>query len=218
MQRSVSMRKQPRSYPERHALSSALRTALPLLTRPGARIVVAVSGGADSVALLTAWRTLWKDAPNRLVVAHFDHQLRDGSDADAEWVAKLAAELGLRYESGVWTREQVRASESAARTARYRFLTNVAEMHGASAVATAHTADDQVETVLHAVLRGTGLHGLCGMRPSRRLAPDLALVRPLLGQSRAALRRYLTEHGWTWREDPSNADPKYTGERVSPPA
>ncbi len=177
------------------------------LTRPwapprGATVLAAVSGGADSVALLHLLAGL---APGRgwtIAVASLDHGLRGAAGAaDLGFVARLAADLGLRFHGGT-VRVAVRAGrspETAARTARMAFLKRAAAATGAGAIALAHTLDDQAETVLYRLARGAGLRGVAAMR--RRADP---LWRPLLGVRRAALRELLVRAGLAWREDETN--------------
>src|SRR3954454_15857167 len=142
--------------------------------------VVAVSGGADSVALLCALAA--DPPPGGLVVAHLNHQLRGAdSDADAAFVGALFPDLPHHVEA-----IDVRAAaaggnlEATAREVRYAFLARVAAATGAGWVATGHTADDQAETVLHRLIRGSGLRVLRGLAAPRALPPGLGLVRPLL--------------------------------------
>jgi len=195
-------------------------------------VVVAVSGGGDSVALLRGLHQLLarearssgqrlagqRLASQRLVVAHARHDLREGHEgdpaaADAAFVRQLAAELGLAHtERFLRVRQEVvggEGLEAAARRLRYDFLREVAESEGARLVVTAHTADDQVETVLHRLFRGTGLAGLAGMTPVRELVEGIVLVRPMLAISAAAARDFLRAQGQAWREDATNADTRY---------
>jgi tRNA(Ile)-lysidine synthase len=183
----------------------------------GASAVVAVSGGADSVALLLGLLAIAPaDGRRRLTVAHAEHDLRDAAADDRAFVERLAADLGLEV---VCRRLAVRSEsedgprgegvEARARRLRYAFLEDVARDRGGRHVVVGHTADDQAETILHRALRGTGLHGLTGMRPARELCPGIALVRPLLGISRAVVRGFLTATGRDWREDDSNLDRDY---------
>jgi tRNA(Ile)-lysidine synthase len=173
---------------------------------PGDRIGIAVSGGADSVALLrllNAARANWGIA---LIVLHLDHSLRAESGEDAGFVETLARSHGLEF---VGERVDVAAAalherrnlEEAARHLRYEFFARLAEQRRLSKVAVAHTMDDQAETVLARVLRGSGPAGLAGVRARSGL-----IVRPLLGIRRTALREYLLEIGQEWREDKTNAD------------
>jgi tRNA(Ile)-lysidine synthase len=177
------------------------------LIRPGEVVVAAVSGGLDSVVLLHTLRFLLEPWALRLVVAHFDHRMREGSEADADWVAGLCRAWGVPCERGV-ARRALR-SEAEARAARYTFLREVAARHGAARIATAHHADDQAETVLFRIVRGTGLGGLRGIR--ERWGP---LVRPLLPFRRAELAAYATAAGLRYREDPTNWSLSYARNRL----
>jgi tRNA(Ile)-lysidine synthase len=171
--------------------------------------LVGVSGGADSVALLLGLMRLGPAAGRRLVVAHADHGLRAESAADMAFVSSLAADLGLRFVSrqlAVPASGGGEGLEARARRLRYGFLAEAAHEVGARHVLVAHTADDQAETILHRILRGTGVAGLAGMRKSRSLADGVALVRPLLDVPREATRAFLVALGQCWREDASNAD------------
>jgi len=141
------------------------------------------------------------------------------SDDDAAFVADAAARLGLPCELGLPSFHGIRSTsgdgfEAAARKARYRFLTTAAETRGARYVAVAHTADDQAETILHRILRGTGIRGLAGMGRVRPLSPATTLVRPLLGFRRADLMAYLEDLGQPYRLDASNLDLGRTRNRI----
>ncbi|MEX0670294.1 MAG: tRNA lysidine(34) synthetase TilS [Pirellulales bacterium] len=193
---------------------ASLRAALPvegLWTMP---VVAAVSGGADSVALLVALRQIVpSDAERRLIVVHAEHDLRSTAAADRDFVARLADRLGLAM---IWRQLCVRNSddlgegiEGRARRLRYGFLAEVAAELGARHVVLAHTAEDQAETILHRMLRGTGLAGLGGMTAARALSPGVSLLRPMLGLSRDDARAFLSMIGQEWREDPTNADTRY---------
>jgi tRNA(Ile)-lysidine synthase len=181
---------------------------------PDAHIVLAVSGGADSMALLHGAARLAGTDRSRwhLTVAHLDHGLRADSDRDATFVVDAAAALGLAAEVGradvaALARSEGRSVEDAGREARYRFLEEVAPP--GALIATAHTADDGAETVLLNLLRGSGLTGARGI-PARRGR----VVRPLIGERRAALRAQLDAGGLGYRDDPSNQDPAYLRNRV----
>jgi tRNA(Ile)-lysidine synthase len=182
--------------------------AFPGLSGPG---IVAVSGGADSVALL---RGLHEAGAGPLTVAHFNLHLRGAeSDADAEFVREQAAGLGLSFQLGEADVRAIAAGdnlEATARRLRYDWLAGV----GAGWVATGHTADDQAETVLHRIIRGTGVQGLRGIAPSRELVPGVRLVRPLLDVTRADVLDYLTDLGQPYRDDSSNADRRFTRNRI----
>ena len=193
----------------------------------GAEVVVAVSGGADSVALLhllARLRTAWS---LRLVVAHLDHGLRSGSAGDASFVADLASSWDLALESATLPQGALAQEgnlEAAARRARYRFLGQAAarlQRPGRPVyIAVAHNANDQAETVLMNLIRGSGLSGLAAMRRARPLDagqgqfPGILLVRPLLGIGRPDILCYLEAHGVPWREDPTNRDLALVRNRV----
>ncbi|MFM8951799.1 MAG: tRNA lysidine(34) synthetase TilS [Planctomycetaceae bacterium] len=176
--------------------------------------VVAVSGGADSVGLLLGLLAIAPAATrHRLVVAHAEHDLRAAAADDRAFVERLAAEMGLEVECRrLFVRDaedQGEGIEARARRLRYDFLEDVARVRGARHVVVGHTADDQAETVLHRVLRGTGLHGLAGMRAARELVPGVSLLRPLLGVPRIVVRDFLARVGQAWCEDESNLDRDY---------
>jgi tRNA(Ile)-lysidine synthase len=172
----------------------------------GRTIVVGLSGGADSVALLDALASLRRRRGFRVVAAHLDHGLRPGSREDAAFCAALCKALDVPLRTGT-AAVRARAArekgglEQAARRERYAFLRAVRDEEKAGAVAVAHTRDDQAETLLLRLLRGAGATGLAGMRPR---SGDL--LRPLLDVSRAEILAHLRERGLAWREDPSNAD------------
>ena len=177
------------------------------------RVIVAVSGGGDSVALL---RLLLEPAgaPRILSVAHMDHGARPDSAADAAWVRGLAGRLEVPFDLGHWAPTRRGHFETDARRARYAWLAETARARGATAVVTAHTKDDQAETVLHRIVRGTGLRGLAGMSPRRSLCEGVDLVRPLLDTDRAELRAYLAGIGQVYREDSTNSDLTRTRARL----
>ena len=199
--------------PDPLAWLAGLRDAM----RPwsGAGVVVAVSGGGDSVGLLRGLVAVGPELGLRLAVACFDHATRAGESArDAAFVVDLAGRLGLPVDVGRWQHDRPTHFEADARRARYAWLLGVAQARGAAAVAVGHTSDDQAETILHRVVRGTGLRGLGGMPPRRRLGSGVTLVRPILGATRAEIRRYLASIDQSWREDASNADQARTRARV----
>lgn len=187
---------------------------------PYSRAVLAVSGGSDSVALLhlaARWAGLPGMSAPRLSVATVDHGLRSGSADDAQFVVSVAEKLGLPVAVLSWDGvKPVQGIQEQARQARYDLLGRFAREggEGRCAVVTAHTEDDQAETLLMRLARGSGPEGLQGMRPVRALAPHegVDLVRPLLDLSRSQLRSYLKEIGGAWVDDPSNADHRF--ERV----
>ena len=177
------------------------------LLRPGP-LVVAVSGGTDSVALLVLLTELATQLGLVLQVAHFDHRTRPrAAGADAGFVADLAATLGAPFRMG--RADHAATSEEDARRARYAFLRRAAAESGATAIATAHTRDDQAETVLLHLTRGSGLAGLAGMRPSRD-----GIIRPFLTLSRADTVAICVAAGITPREDPTNRELRFARNRV----
>lgn len=175
------------------------------------RVAVAVSGGPDSVALLHALVPAKQAAGGRgdLVVLHFDHQVRgDVSRRDAEWVRDLAEGLGLK--SLVKTSPTAGArSEEALRDQRREFYRQAADSLGARFVATGHTTDDQAETVLFRLLRGTGVRGAAGIRPIAPLTPTCSLVRPLLGATRGDVLAYLAAISQPFCTDATNSQDAY---------
>jgi tRNA(Ile)-lysidine synthase len=201
-----------------HPFETRLAASWPPEAWRDVTVLLAVSGGGDSVALLRAMVVLRRVGEGRLVAGHLNHHLRgDASDADEAFVAELCSNLGVPCEighvSGVRLAESTDGLESAARAARYAFLEQVAARLGARYVVTAHTADDQAETILHRIVRGTGIAGLAGMARVRRLGPA-TLIRPLLGTRRRELLDYLADLGQPYRADASNADARFTRNRL----
>ncbi|WP_193771277.1 tRNA lysidine(34) synthetase TilS [Candidatus Magnetaquicoccus inordinatus] len=179
--------------------------ALPLLAHRQP-ILVAVSGGADSLALLHLLVASVADPHLSLHVAHFNHGLRNDAALDAQFVQERAAQLHLSCTVGCWQDRPLTGNlAEQARSARYQFLLATARQSAAFCVTTGHHQDDQAETILERLLRGSGVHGLQAISSSRPLAEEVALIRPLLPFSRAELRNWLQERGITWREDASNA-------------
>ena len=179
----------------------------------GAGIVVAVSGGADSVALLAVLRRLAGEGQRAyaLTVAHVDHGLRSGSADDAAFVADLARKWDLpciveRLDAAAEAKSRRIGIEEAARLVRYACLERAAKQAGCDYVAVAHHADDNVETVLHRILRGCHLRGLIGMPARRPLGQTpVTLIRPLLRCRRAEIERFCRRGRLVWRTDPTNA-------------
>jgi tRNA(Ile)-lysidine synthase len=177
------------------------------LLRAGERVGVAVSGGADSVALLLLLLELRKQLGVVLSVAHFNHKLRGkDSEADEKFVAKLAAKYKLAFHVGhadvaAEAKRNKANLEDTGRQSRYQFFAALIESGHLDKVVVAHTADDQAETVLAHILRGTGIAGLGGIHPRAG-----KIVRPLLAVRRAELRAYLKSKKQTWREDATNRD------------
>jgi tRNA(Ile)-lysidine synthase len=201
-------------------VDSILIRALSELRLQQSSLLLAVSGGADSVALLRGMIAVRSEQKLTLHVAHLNHKLRGAAaDEDAAWLNALCGKLQVPATIGetdvaALARESALGIEEAARHARYEFLAQTAAKHKCSHIAVAHTADDQVETVLHHILRGTGLAGLRGMPRQRRLDSGVTLVRPLLDVTRAQVLEYLQTLGQDYREDHTNLDETYTRNRI----
>ncbi len=200
------------------SLESELARAWPPAQWTDLTVVVAISGGGDSVALLRAMMALKTGGVGRICAAHLNHKLRADSDDDEEFVTALCRGLGVPCEVEQIAVERVAAQtgdgiEAAARAARYGFLERTAGRLGARFVATAHTADDQAETILHRIVRGTGVRGLSGMVRTRPLG-HATLIRPLLAIRRRDVHAYLDQLGQPYRHDPSNADLRFTRNRI----
>lgn len=179
-------------------------------------IVLAVSGGPDSLALMwlaARWRKALKQGP-ALAVVTVDHGLRPEAAAEARAVKRLAASLDLPHRTLRWSGDKPRTGiQAAARGARYRLLANAAKTLGASHVMTAHTRDDQAETVLMRLSRGSGIAGLAAM--AREIERDgVVLARPLLDVPKARLIATLAKARIAFTTDPSNADPRFTRPRL----
>ncbi|MCC7083595.1 MAG: tRNA lysidine(34) synthetase TilS [Pirellulales bacterium] len=202
-------------------LERALATNWPPELWCDVSVVAAVSGGADSVALACALVKFKREfgGPGRLCVAHFNHRLRAEADGDAEFVRRLAGQLGVAYECCESDAAAPAASrgdgiEAAARQERYAFLRQAAERLGARYVATAHTADDRVESILFNILRGTGLAGLDGIPRARPLSAAVTVIRPLLEVRRSELLSYLDARGQGYRVDLTNRSLDFTRNRL----
>ena len=186
---------------EDHLISSRL---LP----QGTSVTLALSGGLDSVVLLHLMMQIEEKRDFRLSAAHFDHRMRQGSESDARWVVALCESLGVPLEIGRSSR--VPRSEADARELRYQFLLAARERLSSEYLATAHQADDQAETVLFRLLRGTGVRGLAGI-PARR---DPCIARPLLPFWREELAAYAERRRLRFLADPTNADIRYSRNRI----
>jgi tRNA(Ile)-lysidine synthase len=185
------------------------------------KVLVAVSGGADSIACLLVLLGLRERFGFSVEAVHFDHKLRPESAADMGAVRTLCADLGVECVTGegdvaAVAAKQRQGIEETARMMRYQFLAFVAGKEGADCIATGHTAGDQAETVLMRIARGSGVRGIRGMLPVSGVpgAPERRLVRPLLGTGRVDTEAICAEFGITPIVDPSNADPSYTRNRV----
>lgn len=176
------------------------------LLPPGA-VVVAVSGGTDSTALLLLLADLAEDLALVIHVAHFDHRARRAGAQEAQFVADLAARVGATVRVG--RAERATKGEDDARRARYEFLRRVAAEHNGARIATGHTRDDQAETVLLHAVRGSGIAGLSGMRPERD-----GVIRPLLAIGRAETAAVCAAAGVQPLEDPTNRSLRYARNRV----
>jgi tRNA(Ile)-lysidine synthase len=209
------------------SLPEEVRRSLTRLQAPASQCVIAVSGGADSVALLRAMITLREpDDQPVIVIAHLNHCLRGAeSDADEAFVGDLHGQLvrsGIRnlelrcrrIDISQRCLESGENLEAMARRERYDWLANVAAEFNLERVATGHTTDDQAETVLQRLLRGTGLQGLRGIAERREIRPGIEVIRPLLSSTRAEVLAYLQEIGQPFREDLSNADLRFTRNRI----
>ncbi len=166
--------------------------------QPG-KYIIAVSGGVDSVVLLNV---LSKLSELELVVAHFDHGIREDSYKDRVFVEELADSYGLSFVAESTSLGEG-ASEDKARSARYKFLFQMMKEYGAHAVVTAHHQDDVLETIIMNLSRGTGRKGLSPMKNRKNV------LRPLLDYSKAEILRYARSNNLQWREDKTNQDPKY---------
>ncbi len=206
--------------PEVHPVTLRVRTVIRShrLVAAGDRVLVGVSGGPDSVALIHILSTLQSSLKIRLIMVHVDHQLRADSANDAARVSQLAQQLGLPLE--VVTRDVRRETagrgwslEDAARRVRYQAFLEAARRHAACRLALGHTADDQAETVLMRLIRGAGLTGLTGI-PQTRLLSDVIVIRPLLGIRRGDIVAYVEQHRLTTCEDATNQDPSFLRNRI----
>jgi tRNA(Ile)-lysidine synthase len=181
------------------------------------RVLIAVSGGADSVGMLRGFHSLANENSLDLYVAHVNHGVRGSqSDADSLWVQSLSRDdlkipcvvANLRMSA------DDKGIEETARDLRYEYLTDTAVKLECSFVALGHNANDQCETVLHHLIRGTGLAGLRGIPRTRPLANGVDLVRPMLDISRKQIEQWLESLGQTWREDHTNRDNSLTRNRI----
>ncbi|MDB5337067.1 MAG: tilS [Planctomycetaceae bacterium] len=213
---------------------SALRAGCETCHLARTRVLVAVSGGADSVALLLGLWLLHEELQIDLHAAHLNHQLRGGeSDADAAWVEDFCRSRAIPCHVGTESITEAPqlaklGLEGTARLVRRRFLQRVGAEQHCAGIAVAHTADDQAETILHHIIRGTGLAGLRGMHADEVLAEvdplgtdagsvrhgGPPLIRPLLHVERQLLVRFLTEQNQSYRTDSTNADTTLTRNRI----
>ncbi|TWT60373.1 tRNA lysidine(34) synthetase TilS [Rubinisphaera italica] len=182
-------------------------------------ILLAISGGADSVAMLRAMAAIASKAKISLEVAHFNHQVRPDAASDQDWVGELCSKLRLRF----WTNsvkdtddqpDPVQNDEASLREMRYQFLVETAHSASCQSICVAHHAEDQVETILHHLIRGTGLRGMQGIPENRVMESGIVLRRPLLKFSRQEILDYLQEIGQEYRHDVTNDNQSYTRNRI----
>ena len=182
---------------------------------PGSRVLCAVSGGADSVCLLHWLKSESTELGIEVAAAHFEHGIRGGESLrDMRFVEEICAQWSIplfteRADVPGWALEHSMGLEEAARDLRYDFLFRTAREHGFDRIATAHNANDNAETVLFNLTRGTGISGLCGIPPVRD-----NIVRPLLETTRQEIEEYLAENGLEHTEDSTNADTEYSRNRI----
>ncbi len=185
------------------------------MLQPGDRVVVGVSGGADSMALLHVLWELQRDLQLFLCVAHFDHGLRAEGPAEKSFVQEASLRLGIPFISQKGDvrekKEHQRLTlQEAAREVRYSFLLETARIHQATKIAVGHTADDQAESILMRLLRGSGTRGLGGIPPVR----DKVFIRPLLESWRGEVESFLREKKVAFLTDPSNRFPRFLRSRI----
>ena len=192
---------------------STFSTDLASLHPPGAPLGIAVSGGPDSLALLLLAAAT---RPGQIEAATVDHALRPGSRAEAEQVAEICAARAIPHTilTARWTVPPVGNIQARARAERYALLGEWAQARGLAAVATAHHADDQAETLLMRLARGSGVTGLAATRPRRPLTEGVDLIRPLLGWRKTDLIAIVANAGLTPIDDPSNHDPRHDRSRM----
>lgn len=190
------------------------------LVPPRSHILLAVSGGADSTAMAHILAKLrdGKVIEGELTIAHVNHHLRDEAGEDEEFCHLLAEELGTDYycehiDVRGYADQNSQSIETAARNLRLRTLVEIAEKCRCTAIATAHHADDNAETVIHRLIRGTGYRGLAGIYPAGDIAGQ-NFIRPILCLAREQILTYLTERELGWRVDHTNAETEYTRNRI----
>ena len=210
------------SHPaHRYSFENQLELNLTRLNMAGQGVLLAVSGGRDSMGLLYGMTRLCGVLKiPQIVVAHLDHGLRgDAGRQDAELVRSVCQSLEVptviaECAAGQLERASRGSLEEAARTARYEFLQTTAREHGIHLIATAHHAADQAETVLHNILRGTGLRGLRGIPERRHLSDTFELIRPMLTIRDDAIREYIELHSIAYASDATNNDSRHTRNRI----
>lgn len=205
----------------RSSFENQLTQNLRRLVLAGQSVLLAVSGGRDSMALLHGMTRLRSEFEiPQIVVAHLDHGLRgDAGRHDADLVRSVCKSVDVPAVISACAAGQLELAsrgslEEAARTARYEFLQTTAREHGLHLIATAHHAADQAETVLHNILRGTGLRGLRGIPERRRLSDTVELIRPMLTIRDDAIREYIQLHSISYASDATNIDTRFTRNRI----
>ncbi len=196
-----------------------VRNALARYNVRNCRVLIAVSGGVDSITLLDSVAAHAEEMALEVHVAHVDHALREDSALDALAVQAEAGRRKLRFytvrvDVRLRAHETGSGIEAAARSLRYEFLASTAEAIGATVVMTGHTSDDAVETVLMNIARAGSLHALSGIPAERSLSDSVRVIRPLLEVRRQDVISYAHEHGLCWTEDASNSDPSFLRNRV----
>lgn len=184
-----------------------------------ALVTAAVSGGPDSIAMLYTLLELSKDLQIKIQVAHFNHRLRVEADEDEAFVAALAANLKLDFyraeaDTKLYAKNNRLNLEAAARQLRYAFLQEISRKTLSTIITTGHNLDDQAETILFRLVRGTGPEGLRGIRQVKILDDNLRIVRPLLTVPRKKIEDYLHLHGYSYRLDPSNLSKNFSRNRI----
>ncbi|MDJ1175271.1 tRNA lysidine(34) synthetase TilS [Roseofilum capinflatum] len=195
-----------------HARFQATLRSRPHLLPPQESLLVAVSGGQDSVCLLKLLLDLQPKWGWQLGVAHCDHQMRSDSAANAQQVSEMAGHWNLQFYQK--TAERPLHGEAAARSWRYSALIELAETHGFSRVVTGHTKSDRAETLLHNLIRGSGLDGLAALSWQRPLTERVQLVRPMLEIGRSQTAQFCQQLQLPIWEDPTNQDTRYTRNQI----
>lgn len=179
------------------------------------RVLLAVSGGADSIALLHLFKMIQKKSHLELAVAHVNHQLRKESDSDRRFVQRTARDLGVPFfsDSQTWSAQKKQSVEESAREFRYHFFHEVCQKEGYQYLATGHNQDDQAETVLMRIISGTGVAGLGGIRYLSR-QKNITIVRPMLQIARNDIRSALRQAGLKFKNDKSNLQEVYLRNKI----
>jgi len=189
-----------------------------LLIKKNDAVLLAVSGGPDSVAMVYVFKELQKDYNLKLALAYFNHGIRKESDSEAEFVKKMAADSDTPFYTGKENIPEIasnekRSLEETARIRRYQFLIQTAKKNGYQKIAIAHNSDDQVETFLHRLIRGAGLKGLMGISYKINIQ-GIEIIRPLLNSSRKEIESYLGKFKIKYCLDESNYEVKFTRNKI----